>query len=62
MKRIVRKLHIKRLPARIYYGHSAPGQVVVVNGYVEFHGNGWDARKFEARIANDQAQILSEVK
>ena len=41
---------IHRLSARFYYGHRAPGQVVLVNGHVEFHGNGWDARKFEARI------------
>ena len=44
-------MQIERLPARLYYGHRAPGQVVLVNGHVEFHGRGRDARAFEARLA-----------
>ena len=60
MKHLVRKLHIERLPAGAYYGHCAPGQVVLVNGRVKFHGSGWDARKFEARIVNDQAQLRTK--
>jgi len=43
---------IERLRASIYYGHRSPGQVVLVNGHIVFHGKECDARKFEARIAN----------
>jgi hypothetical protein len=60
MKRLVHKLHIERLSARKYYGHMAPGQVVLVNGYVRFHGNGWEARKFESRIAINMLSVSVE--
>lgn len=46
----VRKLHIERLSASVYYGHPAPGQVVLVNGCIRFQGSARDAREFEARL------------
>lgn len=44
--------HVERLKARDYYNHpyKAPGEVVLVNGRVEFHGSAAEARKFEATI------------
>ena len=44
------KRHIERLSATTYYGHPSPGQVVLANGHIVFHGEASEARKFEDKV------------
>lgn len=54
--------HYELLPASRYYRHPSPGMCVLVNGHVEFHGPGKDARLFLKHCKERQALRSGAVK